>query len=119
MHSRIGLLMVALWGFTYISGEVENNTTTPAKNKDTQVDAVSYWKSMQTPLRTDGNRTQQTEKGRSPPEKGEIEAYVENISGVNYDINILDLSQVLPGHGATEYNLGIIKVRENNSAGRY
>ena len=66
MHSRIGLLMIALWGFTYISGEVKSNATTPAKNKETQVDAVSYWKSMQTPQGKDENGTQQMEEGRPP-----------------------------------------------------
>ena len=50
-------------------------------------------------------------RGVPPPKKREIEAYVENINGINHGRDILGLSQVLPGDRTTGYNLRIIKVR--------
>ena len=66
MHSRVGFLMIALWGYTYVSGTLKSNVTTPARDEGTHVDAVSYWKGMQAPQRTSRNETQPAKEGRPP-----------------------------------------------------
>ena len=65
MHSRIGFLVIALWGYTYVGGKVKSNVTIPARNK-THVDAVSYWKGMQTPQGASRNETPPKNEGRPP-----------------------------------------------------